>query len=66
VTLDMFLIICGAALIAISSASFWHLLPRDGRLHPLVNRFDGGSTITIVIMTLFTVGVVLLAAGFIG
>jgi|RhiMethySRZTD1v2_1073278.scaffolds.fasta_scaffold92682_4 hypothetical protein len=34
----MFSIICGAALIAISSASFWHLLPRNGRLHPLVNK----------------------------
>jgi hypothetical protein len=38
----MFSIICGAALIAISSASFWHLLPRKGQVHPLVNKFDGG------------------------
>jgi hypothetical protein len=52
----MLSIICGAALIAISSASFWRLLPCDGRLHPLVNRFDGGSTIMIVIMFLAICG----------
>jgi hypothetical protein len=62
----MFSIICGAALIAVTSASFWYLLPRSGRVHPLVNKFDGGSMITIAIMTLFTFGVVLLFAGFFG
>jgi hypothetical protein len=58
----MFSIICGAALIAISSAS----CTRNGDVHPLVNRFDGGSMITIVITTLFTFGIVLVAANFIG
>jgi predicted membrane channel-forming protein YqfA (hemolysin III family) len=62
----MFSIICGAALIAISSASFWHLLPRKGQVHPLVNKFDGGSMIMIVILTSFTVGALLMAASFIG
>jgi hypothetical protein len=62
----MFSIICGAALIVVTGASFWYLLPRNGQVHRLVNNFDGGSMITIAIMTLFTFGVVILFAGFFG
>jgi hypothetical protein len=64
--IDMFTIICGAALVVITSASFWYLLPRNGQVHPLVERFDGGSLITLAIMTVFTTGIVMLFAGFLG
>jgi len=46
----MFTIICGAALASVSSVIFWRLMPRKGRVHPLVEKFDGGSTITLVLM----------------
>ena len=61
-----FLTIIGAALIVIAGAAFWYLLPRKGQVHPIVNSLDGGSMITIVIMTVFTFGVVILTAGLIG
>jgi len=60
----MFTIICGAALAAGAGASFWYFLPRKGQVHPLVEKFDGGSMITLMIMTVFSVGVVLMFAGF--
>ena len=64
---NMFSIIVGAVLIVIMSVSFWYLLPRNGQVHPLVNNWDGGSMITIVIMTGFTFGVVvILTGGFFG
>ena len=62
----MFLILFGVALIAISSACFWYLLPNNGQVHPLIDKFDGGSMITIVILTMVTVGTLLVAAQFIG
>ena len=63
----MFFIIIGAALIVTTSVGFWYLLPRNGQVHPLVNKWDGGSMITIVIMTAFTFGVVIiLTTGFFG
>jgi hypothetical protein len=62
----MFSIISGAVLIAVTSIGFWHLLPRNGRVQPFVNKFDGGSMITIAIMTLFTFGVAILCAGLFG
>ena len=62
----MFVIICGAALAVGASASFWYFLPRNGQVHPLVERFDGGSMITLAIMTVFTTGVVMMFAGFLG
>ncbi len=63
---NMFSIICGVALIIVTGAVFWYLLPRKGQVHPIVNSLDGGSMITIVIMTVFTFGVVILTAGLIG
>jgi hypothetical protein len=63
---DMFSIICGAALVVATGASFWYFLPRNGQVHPLVERFDGGSMITLVIMTVFTAGVVMMFAGYLG
>ena len=62
----MFSIIIGAVLTVMGGASFWYLLPRNGQVHPLVNNWDGGSMITIVIMTGFTFGVVILCVGFFG
>lgn len=62
----MFAIIGGAILIIGPSVGFWYLLPRNGRVHPLVNALDGGSMITLAIMTLFTIGLVMIFAGFFG
>jgi hypothetical protein len=59
-------IILGVALFGGSAAIFWHLLPRNGQVHPLVERWDGSSTITIVTMTVLTFGVILVAAGLAG
>jgi hypothetical protein len=63
---NMFSIICGAALVIVTGIIFWYLLPRKGQVHPIVESLDGGSMITIVIMTVFTFGVVIMTAGFIG
>jgi len=49
-----------------ASASFWYFLPRNGQVHPLVEKLDGGSLITLAIMTTFTIGVVLVFAKFLG
>jgi hypothetical protein len=62
----MFTIICGAALAIGAGAIFWYFLPRNGQVHPLVERFDGGSMITLAVMTVFTTGVVMMFAGFLG
>ncbi len=62
----MISIISGAVLVGVTSVIFWYLLPRKGQVHPVVESLDGGSMITIVIMTMFTFGVVLLTAGFLG
>jgi len=62
----MLFTVLGAALIAVGSASFWYLLPRNGKTHPLVANSDVGSMVTIGIMTVVTVGSVFLAAGIFG
>ena len=62
----MFIVICGTALAVAASVSFWYFLPRHGRVHPLIEKFDGGSMITLVIMTLFATGLVMVFAGFLG
>jgi phosphatidylglycerophosphate synthase len=59
---DMFLIICGAALVG----GFWYLLPRNGLEHPLVRNSSVGSAMTLVIMIALTVGVVLMFEGLTG
>ena len=58
--------ISGLALVVVGSGSYWYLLPRDGQVHPLVKNSDVGSMITILIMTVVTAGVGLLAAGLFG
>ena len=62
----MFYIICGVAWVGVGCGAFWYLLPRKGRVHPLVRNSDVGSLITIVIMSAFTAGIALLAAGILG
>ena len=59
----MVYIISGVALVGFGSGSFWYLLPRKGRVHPLVENSDVGSMITIGIMTVLTAGLALLGAG---
>jgi hypothetical protein len=62
----MLFIIGGAALVVISCAFFWYLLPRNGKVHPLVENTDVGSMVTIAIMTTFTFGVAMLLEGLFG
>jgi hypothetical protein len=62
----MFLSICGAALVVVTCAFYWYLLPRDGTVHPLVRNSDVGSMVTIAIMTMFTFGVAMLLEGIYG
>ena len=62
----MLAIICGASLAAVTSLIFWRLLPRKGQVHPLVEKFDGGSTITLVMLTGLSMGIILMVAGFLG
>ena len=62
----MFYTISGVALVGVAGGSFWYLLPRKGRVHPLVVNSDVGSLITIAIMTVLTAGIAFLAAGIAG
>ena len=62
----MFLSICGGALVVVTCAFYWHLLPRNGTVHPLVRNSDVGSMVTIAIMTMFTFGVAMLFEGIYG
>lgn len=62
----MFSIISGAVLVFLSSAVFWYLLPRKGKVNPLVTNSDVGSLVTIAIMTGLTFGVVILCGGLFG
>jgi hypothetical protein len=63
---DMFPIICGAALVAVSIGGFWYLLPRNGLEHPLVRNSGVGSTMTLAIMIALTIGVILMFEGLTG
>ena len=62
----MFSIIFGAVAVVGSAACFWWLLPRNGVVNPLVRNSDVGSMVTIAIMSVFTLGTVLLFTGFVG
>jgi hypothetical protein len=53
----------GAGLIAAGCAGFWYLLPRQGRIHPLTEKWDGGQMLTIAIMTAVTIGFAILIDG---
>jgi hypothetical protein len=45
---------------------FWHLLPRNGKEHPLVRNNGVGSMVMIVILTLFIIGVAVMCEGLLG
>jgi hypothetical protein len=62
----MFSFISGVALIGVGGGSLWYLLPRKGRVHPLVRNSDVGSMITIVIMSVLIAGIAFLTAGIFG
>jgi hypothetical protein len=62
----MLFTVLGVALVVVGCASFWYLLPRNGKTHPLVENSDVGSMVTIGIMTVVTLGTVILAAGIFG
>ena len=62
----MFVSILGLILVVVGCGSFWFLLPRGGSIHPLVDRWDGGSMITLIIMTVVTIGITLSVAGILG
>jgi len=62
----MLSIICGVVLTGLSFGSFWHLLPRNGKEHPLVENTTVGSTVTITIMCFLTIGLALFFNGFAG
>ena len=59
----MFYTVSGAAITVVSAGSYWYLLPRKGKTHPLVKNSDVASMTTIIIMTALTAGIGLLAAG---
>jgi hypothetical protein len=58
--------IFGAVLIVATCAFYWYLLPRNGRVHPLVRNSNVGSWTTVTIMTVLTFGVVMLLRGLFG
>jgi hypothetical protein len=62
----MFLSISGAALVVISIAIFCYLLPRKGRVNPLVENSGVGSMVTIAIMTTLAFGLAMFFEGLFG
>jgi hypothetical protein len=62
----MLSIISGAALVVVTSASYWYLLPRNGQVHPLVKNSDVGSMVTIAIMSVLAIGIAVLCDGLFG
>jgi len=62
----MLSVIVGAAAIAAAGVSFWWLLPREGKVHPMVRNTDVGSMVTLAIMSVLTFGAVALVSGLLG
>ncbi len=60
------LLILGAALIVLGCGLFWYLLPRDGKIHRIVQLWDGGQMLTIGIMSIITCGIALMLEGIFG
>ena len=61
----MFTII-GAVLVAGTSASFWYLLPHNGKEHPWVENSGVGSMVTITILTVLIIGLAVFFEGLFG
>jgi hypothetical protein len=62
----MLFVVSGAILVAVPSASFWYLLPRNGVVNPMVRNSDVGSMVTIGIMGVMSLGIALLFDGLFG
>jgi hypothetical protein len=60
------LTVIGAALVAGTGASFWYLLPRNGKEHPWVSNSGIGSMVTITILTMLTIGLAVFFEGLFG
>ncbi len=61
----MFSMIGGAALVVLSVATYFYLLPRNRQEHPFVKDSNVGSMITIALMTGLRFGLLMMFAGFI-
>ncbi len=62
----MLSVITGAALIVLGCVSFWRLLPKNGEVHRLAEKYDGGAMLTIVLMSVLTAGIALFCDGLFG
>ena len=60
------LTLLGTALVAGTGATFWYLLPRNGKEHPWVRNAGVGSMVTITILTLLIIGLALFFEGLFG
>ena len=59
----MLSVFSGVAAVAASVGSLWYLKPRNGVVHPLVTKPFFDSSIVIVIVGVFAVGIALIIAG---
>jgi hypothetical protein len=60
------LFVFGVAITAFGCGGFWYLLPRQGVVHPFVQKWDGGQLVTIGIMSIITCGIALMLDGLFG
>ncbi len=60
------LTIAGAVVLVATCIAYWRLLPRNGKVHPLLKTTDISSMVTIGIMTLVTFGTALVLDGLFG
>ena len=61
----MLSIISGLIAVGASGAGLWFFMPRNGVVHPLARKPFFDSFITVVIMTVFVIGVALIVDSFI-
>jgi hypothetical protein len=54
----------GVAAVAASFGGMWYFKPRRGVVHPLVTKPFFGSTIVIIMMGVFAMGVAMIIDGF--
>ena len=59
----MLSILSGAVLFGAGAAGLWHLLPRNGRVHPLATMPFLESMIPIAIVSVSAIGLALIIAG---